>query len=83
MDVDPAVNRRPIMYYHIKGWHVPGALQAGTDEVRCAHPRRDADLSQTGRQPRVDHFANEDEDGAEAVMLGLDSGGSAIFAGAS
>jgi hypothetical protein len=52
---------------------VPGALQASNDGLRCAPPGRDIGLGQIG-QTSDDHFANDSEDGAEAVILGLVSG---------
>jgi hypothetical protein len=42
--------------------------------LRCAHPGRDIGLDQTGRQPCIDQFADDGEDGAEAVRLDLDLG---------
>ena len=70
----PAVNRRRIARHHVEGRHVPGALQAGNDGLRCAHPGRDIGLDQTGRQPCIDQVAGDGEDGAEAVRLDLDLG---------
>ena len=74
VDIDPAVNRRRIARHHVEGRLAPGALQAGDDGLRCAHPGRDIGLDQTGRQPSIDQFAGDGEDGAEAVRLDLDVG---------
>ena len=74
VDIGPAVNRRRITRPHVEDRHVPGALQAGSDGLRCAHPGRDIGLGQTGRQPCVDHFADDGEAAAEAVRLDLDLG---------
>ena len=71
VDIDPAVNRPRIARYHVEGRLAPGALQAGNDGLRCAHPGRDIRLDQTGRQPCIDPFADDGEDGAEAVRLDL------------
>ena len=73
-DIDPAVNRHRIARHHVEGRLAPGALQAGNDGLRCAHPCRDIGLDQTGRQPCIDQFADEGDDGGEAVIVGLDLG---------
>lgn len=74
VDIGPAVNRRRIARHHVEGRLAPGVLQAGDDGLRCARPGRDIGLGQTGRQPCIDPFAGDGDDGGEAVRLDLDLG---------
>ena len=74
VDVEAAADRGGVAGDHVEGGNVPGVLQAGDDSLGRAHAGGEFRLRQTGRLARLDHLADNGEDGAKPVILGLDLG---------
>ncbi len=74
VDVNPTTNRGRIAGYHLESWHMSRILQASNDGLGSAHSASNFSLRQTGSLPRLDHLADNGEDGTEPVIFGFDVG---------
>jgi hypothetical protein len=69
VDGDAAAEGGGVAGDHVEGGHVAGAFEAGDDGLGGAQAVGDFGLGSSGVLTRLDHFADDGEDGAEAFVF--------------